>query len=798
MAWQMGFGFVQTEHDDAMKLIPARKIRVLTPATWSLMFGVFLGLGALDLGFCSPVHGWLAWRGPQQNGMSLEKNLPDKIPNKEAALWVADFPGQSAPVIANGKLYIMGYLGEGPDMQEGVACFDAETGNKIWQRLYNDFLSDTIYQRYATSSAAVDPETGDVFMQGTQGLLAGFNADGKLIWMHSLMEEFGRLTFPNSRTASPIVDGDLVMTRGITANWGAQGPAADRFYAFDKKTGELVWASSPGDRPRDNSYSHSYFGWLNGKRVFYSATGDGSVVCVNARTGDPLWRVNLFKAGINATVVVHNNDKVIAVYGTPYEPGEMVALKIVDVAPTNAASGPVVLERSKVQLWAADLSTSASAPILVGDTVYLVTEKGDLSAVDANSGKILWKMKLGVEERNSCPLFADGKLYVPMLDDPATKTETGEAGTTGAFYIIKPGDKPEVLTHIALDGRCFGTPTAYNGKVYMQTTRHLYCFGKKGNNPGLAPEPPAENWPAPGPAKSLQIIPSEVLLRPGQSASFRARSIDANGFLVKEIDTKSLKWTSYIPPTARVKSTMKAEFNSQGQLVAANETVPSAGAFEATAESLKGYIRGRVLPYLPLHQDFEWMTLSETNSADGEAWSYPPLPWIGARFKFDVREKDGSKVLAKTAENRFFQRATVFLGAPDAKNYTLEADVMSDGNKRQHKMSEVGLVNQRYYIVLKGNEQKLEINSNQDRLRVGEDFQWQPNVWYHLKTRVDIASDGAGTVRAKVWKKGEGEPEKWSLEVPHKTAHQSGSPGLFGFSPQDKKVFIDNIVVTAN
>src|SRR5215471_3059024 len=251
------------------------------------------------------------------------------------------------------------------------------------------------------------------------------------------------------------------------------------------------------------------------------------------------------------------------------------------------------------------------------------------------------------------------------------------------------------------------------------------------------------------------------------------------------------------PTDARCKLTMKTGFHGKGELVAAIETVPSAGAFEATGDGLKGYIRGRVLPYLPLHQDFEWMTLSETNS-DGTAWSYPPLPWIGARFKFDVREKDGSKVLAKTADNRFFQRATVFLGAPEAKNYTMEADVMSDGNKRQHKMSEVGLVNQRYYIVLKGNDQMLEINSNQERLRVDQAFSWQPNVWYRLKARVDIAKDNTGVVRAKAWKKGEPEPEKWTLEVPHKTAHQSGSPGLFGFSPQDMKVFVDNIVVTPN
>ena len=102
-------------------------------------------------------------------------------------------------------------------------------------------------------------------------------------------------------------------------------------------------------------------------------------------------------------------------------------------------------------------------------------------------------------------------------------------------------------------------------------------------------------------------------------------------------------------------------------------------------------------------------------------FAYPPLPWIGARFKFDVREKDGSKVLTKTIDNKFFQRATVFIGTPEMSNYTIQADVMSDGNRR--KMSEVGVINQRYLIVLKGNEQKLEVNSNQERLRASRGFQ---------------------------------------------------------------------------
>jgi hypothetical protein len=755
------------------------------------------------------VDGWLAWRGPHQNGMSDEKGLPDTVdPSKP--LWTARFPGQSTPVIANGKLYIMGYSGEGADLQEGITCFDAETGKELWHQLYNDFLSDTIYLRYATSSPAVDPETGNVYMQGTQGILAGFTSDGKPLFVHSMMERYGRLTFPNSRSASPLIDGDLMIVHGITANWGANGAAGDRFYAFDKKSGELVWSSSPGDRPKDNSFSHPYVTFLDGRRVLISAAGDGSIVCVNARTGDPIWRVQLAKNGINTTQVVHNNDKVIAIYGFPYEPGGLVCMKIPHVYPTNIMAGPVVVDRSQVELWSNDIYASTSSPILVGDRIYTVSEKGALCSVDVNTGKTLWRQPIGIEQRNSCPLWADGKIYVPILNDPS-KGESAEGGEgagigKGGFYIFKvENDKPTELSHVALDGRCFGTPVAYNGKVYMQTTRQLYCFGKKGNNPGLVKTPASESWPKAGPATQLQIIPSEVVMHPNDTHSFRVRTLDKNGFTVDEVkDLSKVKWESYIPATARVKSSMKGHFTPEGKLVTENEPVASAGAFQATYENLHGVMRGRVLPGLPIKQDFESFMLSETTTNEVEAptkFSYPPLPWIGARFKFDVRDKDGTKALVKTIDNKFFQRATVFMGEPDLKNYTIQADVMTEGNKR--KMSEVGIINQRYLIVLKGNEQKLEINSNLERLRVPalgmpSNFKILPNTWYTLKARVDIAQDGSGVVRAKAWKCDEAEPEKWTLEVPHKTAHQSGCPGLFGFAPQDQRVFVDNILVTPN
>src|SRR5438105_1712 len=80
-----------------------RNAMKVTTALGALGGALIVGFFASPAATAAPIRGWLNWRGPQQNGSSLEKNLPDKLQTKDA-LWVADFPGQSTPVIANGKL----------------------------------------------------------------------------------------------------------------------------------------------------------------------------------------------------------------------------------------------------------------------------------------------------------------------------------------------------------------------------------------------------------------------------------------------------------------------------------------------------------------------------------------------------------------------------------------------------------------------------------------------------------------------------------------------------------------------
>jgi hypothetical protein len=166
-------------------------------------------------------------------------------------------------------------------------------------------------------------------------------------------------------------------------------------------------------------------------------------------------------------------------------------------------------------------------------------------------------------------------------------------------------------------------------------------------------------------------------------------------------------------------------------------------------------------------------------------------------LKFQIMNHDGNMVFAKSFERTLFQRATTFIGPSNLSNYTMQADMMTDGSARVK--SDVGLVNQRYLIVLRGNGGQLEISSNMERLKEVAPFKMTANTWYVLKTRVDVNPDGSGVVHAKAWEKAQPEPEAWTLEAKVPIAHKNGSPGIFSFtSNNQKRTYFDNVSVTSN
>ena len=104
---------------------------------------------------------WLFVRGDQGMGVSTETGLPDELNGK--TLWTYEIEGGGIPVVAGNKVYQFGYYGSGEGVEESLTCLDIDSGELIWDKRRQDFISDIVYDRYGVGSACVDAQTGNIF-----------------------------------------------------------------------------------------------------------------------------------------------------------------------------------------------------------------------------------------------------------------------------------------------------------------------------------------------------------------------------------------------------------------------------------------------------------------------------------------------------------------------------------------------------------------------------------------------------------------------------------------------------------
>src|SRR5260370_498546 len=124
--------------------------------------------------FIAPVAAddWTHWRGPTQNGVSVDTGLPEKFSldpkAPENLIWTKPFGCRSTPVVMNGRVYIINGFGSGVKEGERVMCMNADTGEVIWEKKFNVFHTSIVSVRVGWTSPAGDPETGNVYVHGTQ------------------------------------------------------------------------------------------------------------------------------------------------------------------------------------------------------------------------------------------------------------------------------------------------------------------------------------------------------------------------------------------------------------------------------------------------------------------------------------------------------------------------------------------------------------------------------------------------------------------------------------------------------
>ena len=704
---------------------------------------------------------WAEWRGPNRDGVSTEKNLPVKwSPTGDNLAWRAPYGGRSAPIVMGDRVYLQNSAGKGETLQERLMCFNADTGKLLWEHRFNVYLSDVPPHRVGWASPVGDPATGNVYVFGVGGNLIGLNRDGKVLWERSLAEDFGLLTTHGGRTVSPIIDGDLLIVSGVTFQWGQHGRGAHRFMAFDKKTGETMWISAPGGRPYDTTYAPPIIVNVNGTRLLIQGGSDGFVYAIKAQTGEPVWKMEISKRGLNTGVVVYNNLAIITHSEENLESSEMGMMLAVDAT----AKGEVKKDQIK---WSSyGWQGGFSSPVLDGDRLYQVDNGANIAAFDVNTGKQLWLKNLGTIQKAS-PVFADGKLYVG--------TENGK------FYILRPSATGcEILDEDQLGTEqqpetIIGSAAVSNGRVYFASDSGLYAIGKK-----TAHSSSQTNANAVGSTVSsqtathVQVVPTELILKPGDKANFRVRLFDAQGNFIRE--EPAATWS-----LDQLKGTLE-----NGHFTASSDAVAQAGLVKATVGGVSGTASVRVFPPLPWSETFDSFAVN----------TLPPT-WVNTTLKFSVSEQNGNKVLTKlTTGSSLLTRARAYIGPSDWSNYTVEADVNATQKRRQQ--GDAGVIAQRYVLTLYGNSQMLHLEPWQPEIQRTKSvpFAWKPDTWYRLKLEVANLPDGTTRARGKAWPANEPEPSAWMIERIDPIPNRQGAPGIFGNGLAE--LYFDNIKVYAN
>ena len=719
---------------------------------------------------------WAQWRGAGQDGFVRETAaVMTWSQDGENLLWKSDIGGRTTPIVLNGRVYFNAPVGEGQSLQERVVCLDADSGELLWEHRFNVFLSTIVENRVGWSAMVGDLDTGNVYVHGTGGELICFDRDGNVKWKKSLTEEFGRISGYGGRLHTPIIDGDRIIISFSNSSWGKHAKPLHRYLALDKYNGEPIWWSAPGVMPIDKTcYSTPVTALIEGRRMLIAANGDGFVYGMDARTGERLWKFQLSKRGLNSTVVVDGKYVYVSHSEENVHSSGMGGVVCIDASKRGDLTGSGAVWRVE------DLKVGYASPALGNGRLYVVDNSANLHAIEASSGRKLWKYNFGRVGKGSPVVTADGVIYV--------------AGQNGSFHILRDeGDRcvsldKELFTRPdGLVNEIYGSPAVVDGRVYFITRDATYCLAVPGSKTERLPAAPAgsEKASAYADQKLLQITPADVTVSSGREMMFFCELHEGGRV---QVDPEGLKWSV---------EGIEAEISSEGGLKV-SATGFATGHVVARLGDLEARARVRFSPRFgrrPLTVDFEDLELGSI-----------PAGWVGITGKTKVVERDGSKVLMKMADKPSvpFTRIRGYITPPVPFGYTIEADLLGAPKGKRFK-PDIGLINTRYTFIMRGNAQKLRLVSWSPIPRIQKDvpFEWSTDTWYRVKFQVE-SREGDGVIRAKVWPRGQEEPEAWSIEMTDAYPNREGSAGIYGYSTgttsksKGTEIFYDNITISRN
>lgn len=405
---------------------------------------------------------WPAWRGPNGDGVSDEKNLPTRWSATENVKWRTQLPepGNSTPVIWGNRVFLTQAVGD----RRTLMCFSRADGSLLWQRGTTTAEKELTHAAnpYCSGSPVTDGERV-IAAFASDGMFC-YDFDGKELWKRT---DLGRAVHIWGNASSPVIYGDLCFLNF--------GPGETSYLlAVDKRTGKTVWkdeeetgygkappAEAQAPNAQKGASNPTFIGSWTTPVVMKVEGQEQLLMCwprrlagYDPKTGRELW----FSLGLNPLVYtspIGGEGIVVAMggYGGPA------------IAVRPGGSGDITSSR---RLWELPRSPQRIGSGVVHEGhIYIHNDPGTAMCIDLKSGATVWQERLigkaATGQNWSSVMLAGGNCY--------TITQGGDC------FVFKASLKFELVAVNPLGERSNSSIAPSNGELFIRTHKALYCIG---------------------------------------------------------------------------------------------------------------------------------------------------------------------------------------------------------------------------------------------------------------------------------------------------------------------------------
>jgi outer membrane protein assembly factor BamB len=400
---------------------------------------------------------WPAFRGPTGQGVTTEAGLPTAWSEDAGIAWSVPIPGLgwSSPIVVGDRVFVTTATDEGRELR--LLCLDRATGRVLWNEEVVRQDTGGALKRQPNSYATPTPVTdgSHVYVLAFDGSIAAVATDGSVAWLNRDFHYYSE----HGIAVSLRLYGDFLIVPFDTSSAGEdpkvgwQKPWDESFVlALDKKTGEVRWK---GDRGMSRIGHVTPNLVREGDReVLVSGAGD-VVQGFDLETGERLWNVYSQGEGVVPSIVV-GDDLVYAASG--FEDPTIRAIRPGgrgDVTQTH-----IVWEQKK------GVPMLPSFVYAAPDHLFTITEGGIAQCLDAGTGEILGRRRIG-GKHSASPVYSpkDDRIYFLSEDCETTVVEAIP-------------EMPAVGTG-TLPGHCQASLAVSGGHLFLRTDTTLYSIGPR-------------------------------------------------------------------------------------------------------------------------------------------------------------------------------------------------------------------------------------------------------------------------------------------------------------------------------